>query len=293
MYSIIRWYTILIVLLFVASLAHASELRVCADPNNLPFSNDKGQGFENKLAELLARQMGATVHYTWWAQRRGSVRNTLKARRCDVWLGVASGYERAETTRAYYRSSYVFVTRRDRNLNITSFDDPRLHTLLIGVQLVGDDGTNTPPTYALVRRGIINNVRGYSLFGDYSRLNPPRAIVDAVEKGNIDVAVVWGPLAGYFAALEPRPLTITPVEPQFDQPGLPMAFNIAMGLRHGNTALKDEIDRLLQQNQTAIAAILTEYHVPWTAPIKVVSTGSNPFLIHRIAPTLLHKPEQQ
>ena len=250
------------VLLLVAPLTHGAELRVCGDPNNLPFSNDRGEGFENKIVELIAKDLGETVRYIWWAQRRGYVRNTLKADICDLWPGVASGLEMLASTRPYYRSTYVFVTRADRKIEIASFDDPRLHDLTIGVQLVGNDAMNTPPAHALARRAITENVRGYMLYGDYTRPNPPAAIVDAVASGEIDVGVVWGPLAGYFAAREPHALTLTPVQPVTDGPQWPMVFDIAMGLRRGDNEFKHAIDRSLLRKRAAIDAILAEYHVP-------------------------------
>ncbi|MEJ0052434.1 MAG: substrate-binding domain-containing protein [Methylovirgula sp.] len=241
---------------------HAAELRVCADPNNLPFSNAKGEGFENKIVTLVAKDMGATVSYTWWAQRRGYVRNTLKAGLCDLWPGVATAVDMLATSRPYYRSGYVFVTRADRHLKIASFDDPQLRGLKIGVQMVGNDAMNTPPAHALARRGIINNVRGYMLYGDYEKPNPPAAIVDAVAKGDIDVAVVWGPLAGYFAAKEPKALTLTPVEPAIDGAQWPMVFDISMGMRRHERPFKDKINEILEQERPQIDAILAAYHVP-------------------------------
>lgn len=187
-----------LVLALLAAPAAAQEpvkrqLRVCADPNNLPFSNDKGEGFENRIVELLAEELGAELSYVWWAQRRGFVRNTLNAGNCDLIPGIATGMEMAATTRPYYRSTYVFVTRQDRGLDIASFDDPRLKTLTVGVQLVGDDFSNTPPAHALARRGVVENVRGYMLYGDYAEPSPPQRIVQAVARGEVDVAVVWGP----------------------------------------------------------------------------------------------------
>jgi mxaJ protein len=245
-----------------AAAADADTLRVCADPNNLPFSDRAGRGFENKIVALIARDLGTTIYYTWWAQRRGYVRNTLKADICDVWAGVASGVEMMASTRPYYRSSYVFVTRADRRLHIASFDDPQLRKLTIGVQMVGSDATNTPPAHALARRGIVQNVHGYMLYGDYRQPHPPSAIIDAVENGNVDVAVVWGPAAGFFAAKEPAPLTIEPVQPWRDGTGLPMAFDISMGVRRGDYALLQRLNDSLERNHTAIAAILAAYHVP-------------------------------
>jgi mxaJ protein len=242
--------------------ADAAVLRVCADPNNLPFSDREGRGFENKVVELIARDLGSTVDYTWWAQRRGYVRNTLKADVCDVWSGVASGAEMMTSSRPYYRSSYVYVTRADRALHIASFDDPQLRTLIIGVQMVGSDAMNTPPAHALSRRGIVQNVRGYMLYGDYRQPHPASAIIDAVENGDVDVAIVWGPTAGYFAAQASTPLTIEAVQPWRDGTELPMAFYISMGVRRGDNALLKRLDESLERNRAAISAILAEYHVP-------------------------------
>jgi mxaJ protein len=245
--------------------APTPQLRVCADPNNLPFSNDKGEGFENKIVDLIARDLGATVSYTWWAQRRGYVRNTLKANICDLWPGVATMVDMLATSQPYYRSTYVFVSRADRNLQIGSFDDVRLRYLTIGVQMVGNDAMNTPPAHALARRGIINNVRGYMLYGDYAKPNPPATIIDAVANGDIDVAVVWGPLAGYFAAKETQALTIAPVEPEIDGAQWPMVFDISMGMRRHEMEFKDAIDQILKRDRPAIDAILAAYHVPRAA----------------------------
>jgi mxaJ protein len=240
----------------------ARELRVCADPNNLPFSNARGEGIENRLADVVARELGARVTYTWWAQRRGFVRETLQAGRCDVMLGVPTSFERVLATRPYYRSTYVFVSRRDRRLDVTSFDDPRLRRLRIGVQLVGDDGANTPPVHALGARGIVRNVRGYSLYGDYAQENPPARIIDAVVAGDVDLAVVWGPLAGYFAKRSRVPLVITPVSPQIELPFLPQVFDISMGVRRGDTALRARLDSVIERRREVIDRVLAEFGVP-------------------------------
>jgi mxaJ protein len=244
------------------AVADADALRVCVDPNNLPFSDRAGRGFENKIVALIARDLGSTVDYTWWAQRRGYVRHTLKAGACDVWPGIASGAEMMTSTVPYYRSIYVFVTRADRRLHIVSFDDPQLRNLVIGVQMVGSDAMNTPPAHALARRGVVQNVRGYMLYGDYRQPHPPSAIIDAVEASDVDVAVVWGPMAGYFAAQASKPLTVEPVQPWRDASGLPMAFDISMGVRRGDNALLRRLNNSLERNHAAIAAILAEYHVP-------------------------------
>lgn len=260
--------------------AQARELRVCADPNNLPFSNAQSQGFENKIVDLIAKDLNATVKYTWWAQRRGFIRNTLYAATCDLWPGVAAQGEMAAPTQPYYRSTYVFLTRADRHLNIRSFDDPKLRRLKIGVQMVGYDAQNTPPAHALARRGITRNVRGFLVFGDYRTPNPPAAIVDAVANGSIDVGLVWGPLAGYFAAKESVPLTVTPVQPERDGRRFPMTFAISMGIRRGDNLLAREIDNELTRRKSQIDAILAAYHVPrlpeYPGPPAVITPAAQP-----------------
>jgi mxaJ protein len=265
-----RSYAALVGALTVVSVAcgpaHAAttarELRVCSDPNNLPFSNDQQQGFENRIAEIVAHDLNAKLTYVWWAQRRGFVRNTLNQNKCDVLIGVPSSFELVRTTVPYYRSTYVFVTRNDRHLNVASFDDPRLRKLRIGVQLIGDDATNTPPAHALSKRHIITNVHGYSVYGDYRQPNPPARLIDAVAAGDVDVGVAWGPLAGYFAKREPVPLAVTPVSPQIDLPFLPFVFDISMGVRRGNDALRDELNGVIERRHGEIDRILQEYGVP-------------------------------
>ena len=244
----------------------APTLRVCADPNNLPFSNMKGEGFENRIAELVAREMGAKVEYTWWAQRRGFIRNTLNTGQCDVVIGVPASFDLTAVTNPYYRSSYVFVTRHDRNIHIASYDDPILKKLRIGVQLVGDDGANTPPVHALGQRGIRGSLKGYLVYGDYRQPNPPARIVDAVAKGEVDVAIVWGPLAGFFAARQPVRLDIDPVSPQIDLPFMPQVFDIAMGVRRDDKALREALDAILERKKKTINSILDAYSVPRVGP---------------------------
>jgi mxaJ protein len=250
------------------AVAATRELRVCADPNNLPFSNERREGFENELAELIARELGATVRYTWWAQRRGFFRNTLNARACDVVMGVPSSFELALTTAPYYRSTYVFVTRADRALDVRSFDDSRLRRLRVGVHLVGDDGVNTPPVHALSSRNIVGNVKGYMLAGDYRRPNPPARLIEAVVDGDVDIAVAWGPLAGYFARQSSVPLRLVPVSPAIDVPFLPQVYDISMAVRRDDPGLKAELDAILLRRSDEIAALLARYGVPLVANAK-------------------------
>jgi mxaJ protein len=253
---------LLLALALSSAAAPERELRVCADPNNMPFSNAGREGFENKLIELMAADLGAKVTYVWWAQRRGNVRETLNAELCDLVPGVASSLEMLATTRPYYRSTYVALTRADRNLAIASFDDPRLPGLKIGVHLIGDDGSNPPPAHALMRRGMIDNVRGYMIYGDYDRPDPQKALIDAVVSGEIDVAFVWGPVAGYYASHAKAPLAIQPVVPHFDGPQLPMIFDISIGVRKTDPALRAELDAVLARHETELKALLAAYGVP-------------------------------
>jgi len=236
------------------------DLWVCADPNNMPFSNAKGQGFENRIAKLVADDLGRHLRYFWEPQRRGFVRTTLKAGNCDVVIGVPSAYGPVEATRPYYQSTYVFVSRR--GLGLRSFDDPRLSALLIGIQIVGEDYENPPPAQALASRHLSDNVRGFTVYGDYSRAAPQRTVIDAVAAGRIDTAIVWGPLAGYFASRSRVPLDITPVTPSVDRSGLPFAFEISMGVRPGAIAFRAQLDDLIERREPEIQSILRHYGVP-------------------------------
>ncbi len=254
---------LLLTLCLLARIATAAPaLRVCSDPNNMPFSNMKGQGFENRIAQLLAREMGTTVSYYWFAQRRGFVRNTLNAGKCDLIVGVPSSFDLALVTQPYYRSTYVFVSRRDRKLSVRSLDDPRLRKLRIGVQIIGDDYANSPPAHALARRGIVQNVVGYSVYGDYRNDSPPRRIVDAVANGDVDLSAVWGPTAGYFMRTSNVSMVAEPLTPQIDLPFLPFVFDISMAVRRGDNVLRDKLDAILVTRRQEIDAILHEYGVP-------------------------------
>jgi quinoprotein dehydrogenase-associated probable ABC transporter substrate-binding protein len=239
-----------------------TAFRVCADPNNLPFSNRDRQGFENKLADLIAAKLGRHVSYVWWAQRRGFVRNTLKAGDCDVVMGVPAHYDLVEATRPYYRSTYVFVSRADRNLDISSLKDPRLRKLSIGVQLIGNDGFNTPPAHALGEEGIVKNVIGFTVYGDYRNANPAARIVDAVAQRKIDIAAAWGPLAGYFARHSAVPLTVTPISDTAAFKPLLFQYDIAIGVRKGDHALKDRINAVLASDHSEVEHLLADYGVP-------------------------------
>jgi mxaJ protein len=241
-------------------------LRVCADPNDLPFSNQAGEGFENRIMAVVAAELHRPLVYTWRPQRRGYVRETVKAGACDVWPGVAQGLETLSVARPYYRGRYVFVTRADRELDLKSFDDPRLRTLTVGVQLVGDDGANTPPAHALSRRGLTSNVRGFMIFGDYASPAPGGEIVAAVDRGDIDAAVVWGPTAAYHAARAAHVLKLTPA-PDSDG-GLPMRFDLGMGVAPIDRHLARDLDAALVRRRGEVATILRHAGVEPIGPVR-------------------------
>lgn len=242
--------------------AQTQVMRVCADPNNLPFSNERGDGFENRLAEMIAADRGERLEYTWWPQRRGFIRNTLAARACDVIVGLPTRDQAARVTQPYYRSTYVFVSRHDEHAQLTSLDDPRLQRLRIGVQMIGDDFANSPPAHALSARGLISNIVGFSVMGDYSKPNPPARIVDAVANHEVDVALAWGPLAGYFARRASPPLDISPLATEQDARVRPFAFDISMAVRKDDVARQRVLDAFIVSHRQQIERLLTEYGVP-------------------------------
>ena len=247
-----------------ASVAAAQTTRpgvlvVVSDPNNLPFSNAKEEGFENKLARIIARDLDLKLEYHWRALRRGYWREEMKAGHADLVMGVPRNLDMALTTTPYYRSSYVFVTRAAPP---ASLDDPSLRTLRIGVPLTGD--SNPPPGVALARRGIVDNVTGFTVYGDYAQPDPPARLIAAVADRQIDLAIAWGPPAGYFA--KRRNLTVTPVTPQIDE-SLPMAFDLSLGVAKKNTALRDRLNIIVSDRRAEIDRILNAYDIP-RLPIK-------------------------
>ena len=243
------------VLLTSSISAQTRQLRICADPDNLPFSNRQQQGFENRIAELLAREMHARLHYIWQRMGRGFVREYLGKSRCELVIAIPTNYKQLLTTRPYYHSTYVFVSRRNAEVKPASFNDPALHRMKIGVQVLEDD--YAPPAHALARRGMQVNVVGYESTGDEAP-----AIIRAVVNGQVDTAVVWGPLAGYFAKEYPQKLTLTPVKPEVDPPGLPFTYTISMGVNRENIGLRNELQQFLDRKRTEIHRVLIGYGVP-------------------------------
>ena len=240
--------------------AHARELRVCADPDNLPLSHEDGSGFENRIVRVVAEEMGAELRYEWLRQIRGYVRKTMGEGRCDVFIGVPRDFERVLATRPYYRSSYVFVDGPNAE-GLQSFEDPRLRSLRIGVQLVSDDLAATPAGHALTAVGCVDNVTGFPVFGE----GPASArMVRAVAAGALDAAIVWGPQAGHFVSRSQSPLQVRIAQPPPVLQKMPFEFDIAMGVRRGNTALRDELDAIIERRRADIDAILAAYAVPRT-----------------------------
>ena len=251
-----------------AVFAQSPTLRVCGDPDNLPFSNDRLEGFENRIAAVVAAELGATPVYAWWPHQRGLVRNTIDAGTCDVIFGVPEGLDFVLWTKPYYRSSYVMAYRNDRGYDLRSLDAPELQRLRIGVHV------NTPPEESLARRGLLDNISTYSLFfdprGDRDR---PRKLLDDLVAGAVDIAVAWGPLAGYAATTSDAPLELVPLA---DEPGVPLSFDISMGVAKGNEALKDRLEAVIDRRQAEILAILEEYGVP-LLPAAAAPPKRNPF----------------
>lgn len=240
-------------------------LRVCADPDNMPLSNQKGEGYEQKIAELIAQDWNAKVEYAWWPVRRGFFSRALNGRYCDVAIEAPAGLDMAGVTKPYFRSGYVFVTRKDRNLDIKSLADPRLKKLKIGVNLLNSDAENTPPAMALSRYGVVGNLTGFTTFyGDSAR---PEDIINAVAKKDIDVAIVWGPIAGYFARSSPAPLVIQALPERDSLSDFPFQYNIGMGVRRRDRALRDSLQAVLERRGPEIQGILKQYGVP-VFPIK-------------------------
>lgn len=270
MSSVCRWRLCLALLSLSLPCFAAPVVRICADPNNLPYSNEKQQGFENQLADMIAKDLGLQVSYFWFPQREAFFRKTLNSGVCDVVMGVpASGFDEADATRPYYRSSYVFVSRRDRHLNISSFDDPQLRTLRVGVHVLGNGDDSLPPVHALTTRGIVRNLVGYSIFGNLAEADPAADLIRAVEKGDVDVAIAWGPLAGYFAQHSMIPLQLTTVLGDSLHPDLPFSFDIGIGVREGDTDLKQRLDAEIVKRQQDIRKLLDSYGIPQVSPAPV------------------------
>ena len=253
----------LLLLAAAAAWAQAPALRVCADPDNLPFSREDGSGFENRIAQIVADDLGMPLEYAWLPDRRGFVRKTLGAGLCDVIVGVPVDFERTLNTRPYYRSSYVVVERPAAGPELRGFDDPRLRRWRVGVQVIGDDMAASPPGHVLVEAGAIDNVVGFPLIGEQPSA---QRMVAALARGELDAAFIWGPQAGYFVRHSPVPLRLRILPSPGQAEVQRFTFAIAMGVKRGNTALRDRLNEVIERRKADIERILDDYGVPRVRP---------------------------
>jgi len=232
-----------------------TAFRVCADMDNLPYSNNKQEGFENKIAELIAKDLGKRLEYQFWVDRFGFVRNTINARRCDVMIGTVAGNDMLLTSKPYYRSGYAFVYRKDSGYKITDWDSPDLKKATIGT--VG----MTPPSRPLADKGLLNQTKPYRIYRDLTQ--PPSVLVDDVVKGEIDVAVVWGPIAGYYAKQSKVPLEVV-LAPEYAQenPHGKINWNISMAVRKKDKERMAILQEVIDRRHADIMKILDEYGIP-------------------------------
>ena len=236
-------------------LVDRSALRVCADPANMPFSNEKEQGFENRIADLLGSKLKVPVVYTWFPQAIGFVRNTLGARKCDLVIGFPQGDELVQNTNAYYRSAYVLVTRADSPLaDVQTLADPRLKGKSIGVI------ARTPPATSMAANGLLPTAKSFQLVVDRRYASPTEEILAEVVRGELDGGVLWGPVGGYYAKLSSVPLSVVPLVKEKNGPR--MAFRITMGIRPGEPEWKHQLNDLIAANQEQISRILLDFGVP-------------------------------
>jgi quinoprotein dehydrogenase-associated probable ABC transporter substrate-binding protein len=237
-----------------SELVNRTELRVCEDPNNLPFSNERQEGFENKIADLIGDALKLPVRYVWFPQTIGFVRHTLQARQCDLIMGTVAGDELVQNTNPYYYTTYVMAYRSDKGLSATGLDDPALKDLRIGVV------AGTPPSNLLVRHGLMAHVKPYALLVDTRYESPPHAMINDLADGTIDVGLLWGPIAGYYITRDKLPLTMVPLrnEPNAGR----MDYHITMGVRANEPEWRRKINAVIRERQPEITAVLRSYGVP-------------------------------
>lgn len=230
-------------------------LRVCIDPRNLPYSNIAGDGFENKLAELVARKLGKSLSYVFYPGATGFVRNTLNAHRCDVIMGMPQGDDVAQVTNPYYRTAYALVVKQGSGLEtIDTLADERLRGKRLGIV------AGTPPASYLAANGLLPWIKSYPLVIDTRYDAPTSTMIDDLEQGRIDVAVLWGPIAGYFAKNSKASLKVVPLVKENGGPRL--IYRVGMGVRHSDQDWKRLLNKVIDENETEIRAILLTYGIP-------------------------------
>jgi quinoprotein dehydrogenase-associated probable ABC transporter substrate-binding protein len=236
-------------------LVDPNVFRACGDPRNMPFSNDKGEGFENKLAELFAAKLGKKLNYTYFPQATGFVRMTLGSYRCDVIIGFPQGDDQAQVTIPYYRTTYALVTKRGSGLeDVATIDDPKLKDKRIGVV------AKTPPSTNMAMNGLLAHAKSYPLFIDTRADSSAQAMMDDLARGDIDCGILWGPMAGYYAGQANPPLVVVPLVKE--KTGPQMTFRIGMGVRPSDQEWKRTLSRLIKENQAEINKLLISYNVP-------------------------------
>lgn len=231
-----------------------SHLRVCADPNNLPFSNKEQEGLENKVIDLLAEELGKDVRYTWFPQSVGFVRNTLRLRQCDLISGITTTSEKVQNTNPYYHSAYAIVHKASLQPSIDTISDPRLKDLKLGVV------AGTPPADILATQGLLGALKPYHLVADTRRNSPARDAVLDVVNGETDVAFIWGPIAGYFSKNLEEPLQITPLLKEDSR--VRMNYRVSMAVRFNETDWKRTVNAALAKIQPDINKVLHDYGFP-------------------------------
>src|SRR6516162_4224283 len=260
--SLVRSFRVASLLLIAAAPAAAqtgeivdrSELKVCADPNNLPFSDERKEGFENKIAELIGAELGLTVDYAWFPQVTGFVRNTLRAHLCDLVTGTVAGDEVMQTTNPYYFTTYVMFYRSDKGLTLKGVQDPRLASLRLGVV------AGTPPADLLVHHDLMSRTKPYALTVDTRVESPTHEMVKDVVDGTIDAGFLWGPIAGYYRKHDTLPLTLVPLKSEPD--AARMAYHIAMGVRANEPEWRRRVNAAIVSRQAEITGVLRDYGVP-------------------------------
>jgi quinoprotein dehydrogenase-associated probable ABC transporter substrate-binding protein len=236
-------------------LIDPNVLRVCADPNNLPFSNERGEGFENKIAEMLAAKLAKKLAYAWYPQATGFVRNTLGAHRCDLIPGFPQGDELVQTTNPYYRTAYALVVKPAAGLDdLDRLGDPRVKEKRIGIV------AGTPPATYLAVNGLMRNAKPYPLVVDTRVDSSGQAMMRDLASGEIDIGILWGPMAGYYAARANPPMRVVLLLNETGGPQL--AFRIAMGVRATDQNWKRQLNRLIAENQAEINRLLIGFGVP-------------------------------
>jgi quinoprotein dehydrogenase-associated probable ABC transporter substrate-binding protein len=237
-----------------SDIVDRSELKVCADPNNLPFSDEKKDGFENKIADLIGAELGLKVDYTWFPQVIGFVRNTLRANLCDLVMGTVAGDEIVQTTNPYYFTTYVMFYRSDKGFAFDGPQDPGLASLRLGVV------AGTPPADLLTHHGLMSHTKPYALMVDTRAESPTHDMVKDVVDGSIDVGFLWGPIAGYYRKHDDLPVTLVPLK---DEPNAPrMEYHIAMGVRANEPEWRRRINAVILKRQSDITVILQDFGIP-------------------------------